>query len=93
MLNSIISKSMFEKSKVVLIGCLAAFACLLDNFLPSPAEESSVYSHAFDAPRPVRFPVPQSEPMMIPVMKPVPLTEEIKKELELERLLILRIIF
>ena len=50
-------KGMFDQSKVVLIGCLAASACLLDNFLPSLAEEPSVYSHVYDAPQPVRFPV------------------------------------
>ncbi|MBS1956482.1 MAG: TonB C-terminal domain-containing protein [Cyanobacteria bacterium SZAS-4] len=73
---------MFDQRKVVLIGCLAAFACLLDNFLPSLAEESSVYSHAYDAPRPVRF---AAQPQ-IPMVKPVPPTKKIKRQLELERL-------
>ncbi|MBI2810325.1 MAG: TonB C-terminal domain-containing protein [Candidatus Melainabacteria bacterium] len=69
---------MFDQSKVVLIGCLAAFACLLDNFLPTMADESTVYSHAIDAPQPVRFP---RHPMMI-LVRPVPPTLEQRAEQE-----------
>jgi len=73
---------MFDQSKVVLIGCLAAFASLLDNFLPSIAGESSVYSHSMDAPQSVRI----SRQLAVPMVRPVAPTREITRKLELERM-------
>lgn len=64
---------MIDQSKVLLIGCLAASAGLLDNFLPSMAGESTVYSEAVAAPQPVRF-SRQREPMIL--VRPVPGTPE-----------------
>ena len=77
-LNTIISKSMFDQSKVVLIACLAAFACLLDNFLPSMAGEPTIYRQVNEAPQPVRFPL--HKPLIL--VRPVPPTSGQMKALK-----------